>query len=151
MVFIMNKKFECEIRVPYAHIDKMGFVYYANYLIYFEMARAKMLREAGLPYAILEEKGVMLPVVKSVCEYRKPAFYDDLLVVLTNCVKPDGTRLRIEYEIVRRARGNDKTEITSGMNEVIATGYTEHVCVSNNGRVLRPIPELMKIFRDEKI
>lgn len=142
--------YECEMRVPYAHIDKMGFVYYANYLVYFEMARAKMLREAGLPYALLEEKGVMLPVVKAFCEYRKPAFYDDLLAVHTRCVEPKGTRLRMEYEIVRKALGNDREGAGNGGKDVIVAGYTEHVCVSREGKVLRPVPELVRMFGSEK-
>ena len=51
------RTFKHFVRVPYAHTDQMGFVYYANYLIYFEMARSEMLREVGLPYANLKNRG----------------------------------------------------------------------------------------------
>ena len=123
--------------VPYAHIDKMGIVYYANYFVYFEMARAALLREAGLPYGEMESRGVMLPVVESHCEYKKPAHYDDLLVVLSTCVSIKGTRLRIEYEIKRGDEDGD----------LIVTGYTEHVCMSTEGKVLRPTPELEQLVQ----
>ena len=63
-----KKIFKHEVRVPYAHVDQMGVVYYANYLVYFEMARSEMLREAGMPYGDLEEKGLRLPVVEARCE-----------------------------------------------------------------------------------
>ena len=48
------KIFQHAIRVPHAHTDQMRYVYYANYLVYFEMARSAMLREVGLPYGELE-------------------------------------------------------------------------------------------------
>ena len=40
--------YETQYRVPYADTDKMGVVYYANYLEYFERGRTEMMRDAGL-------------------------------------------------------------------------------------------------------
>jgi acyl-CoA thioester hydrolase len=124
--------FRHSLRVPYAHTDQMRFVYYSHYLVYFEMARADLLREVGLPYGDLEKRGVFLPVVEAHCEYKAPAHYDDLLVVSSRC-SIQGPRLRISYEVHRGA-------------ELIVTGYTVHVCLSPEGRVLRPPPELRKLL-----
>jgi len=129
----MARVFQHEIHVPYADIDKMGIVYYANYLVYFEMARAALLREVGLPYGEMEERGVMLPVVESHCEYKRSAHYDDLLVIHSECVSIDGARLRIEYEVRCEER-------------LIATGHTVHVCMSPEGKVLRPTEELRSLL-----
>ena len=126
-----QKTFRFSTRVPYAHVDQMGFVYYAHYLVYFEMARADMLREAGIPYPEMEKRGIRLPVVVSHCEYRKPARYDDLLVVVSRCSQK-GPRLRIEYEVKRG-------------DEVLVVGHTEHVCLSPEGKVMRPAPELKRL------
>ena len=117
------------VRVPYAHVDQMGFVYYAHYYVYFEMARSELLREAGMPYGELEERGVMLPVVESHCEYKRAATFDDLLEIRTQCTRLKGTRLRIEYDMRRG-------------DEPIVVGYTDHVCMNPSGRVMRPVPEL---------
>ena len=73
------------VRVPYADVDQMKFVYYANYLVYFEMARTGLLRQAGMPYSELEERGVLLPVMAAHCAYRQPAHYEDLLSVEACC------------------------------------------------------------------
>ncbi len=124
--------FKHSLRVPYANIDKMGFVYYANYFVYFEMARAQMLRDVGLPYGELEDRGVMLPAVEAHCEYKKPARYDDLLTI-QSVASLKGSRLRIDYEVVRD-------------QELIATGYTEHVCMSSDGKVMKPIADLKKLI-----
>ncbi len=127
-----SRVFRREIRVPYAHVDQMRVVYYANYFVYFEMARSELLREAGMPYGEMERRGVMLPVVEAHCDYRRPARYDDLLVILSRCVSLKGPRLRIEYEVQREG-------------ETLATGHTVHVCLSPDGKVLRPSAELQAL------
>jgi acyl-CoA thioester hydrolase len=124
--------FEHSFYVPYADIDQMGFVYYANYLVYFEMARAALLRESNLPYLEMEREGVMLPVVESHCNYKKPAHYDDELTVKTRLVGFKGPRLRIEYDVCRG-------------DEILATGHTVHICMSPEGKVLRPSPALLRL------
>jgi len=119
--------------VPYAHIDKMGVVYYANYLAYFEMARSALFRETGLPYGELEARGVLLPVVEAHCEYRKPARFDDELCVTVHSFEQRGAILHVEYEV---ARGE----------ELLAVGWTNHVCMSPKGKVLKPSPELRRFL-----
>lgn len=125
-------EFRHTVRVPYAHTDQMGFVYYANYLVYFEMARSEMLREAGTPYSQLEQRGVVLPVVEAHAVYRSPARYDDLIEIRTRCTELRGVRIRIEYKVLRG-------------DELLATGHTDHVCMSPAGKVLKPAPELRRL------
>lgn len=127
-----TRTFKHFVRVPYAHTDQMRFVYYANYLVYFEMARAEMLREVGLPYTELEKQGLFLPVVEAHCEYKSPAHFDDRLEILTNC-RIQGVRLRVEYKV---SRGS----------ELIVTGHTVHVCVSAALKIMRPPESLQKLI-----
>ena len=61
----------------------MGVVYYANYFVWFEVARADLLRSLGWTYREMEHAGVSLPVIEAHCEYRKPARYDDEIEVRT--------------------------------------------------------------------
>ena len=131
MTVTKGRVFNYALHVPYAHTDQMRFVYYANYLVYFEMARAAMLREVGLPYAELEQKGIFLPVVEAHCLYKAPAHYDDELQVASRCAL-EGLRLRVDYEVTRGGK-------------VIVAGYTVHVCLSATGKVLRPAPELRRL------
>lgn len=72
-----------KIRVRYGETDQMGFVYYGNYALYLEEARTELIRSLGLTYSELEKKGVMMPVVNMNVTYRKPAKYDDLLILET--------------------------------------------------------------------
>lgn len=72
-----------KIRVRYGETDQMGFVYYGNYALYLEEARTELIRSLGLTYSELEKKGVMMPVVNMNITYRKPAKYDELLILET--------------------------------------------------------------------
>jgi len=125
----MAKVYRFSFYVPYAHVDQMKVVYYANYLMYFEMARSSLLREAGISYTEMEAQGVMLPVVEAHCEYHQPARYDDQLTILSTCQPFKGPRLRISYEVLRA-------------ETLLATGYTHHVCMRPDGKVLRPTAAL---------
>lgn len=86
-----------QIRVRYAETDRMGYVYYGNYAQYFEVARVEMLRELGFSYKVLEDKGVMLPVVDYHIQYKRPAHYDDLLTIETSIVELPTARLQFTY------------------------------------------------------
>ncbi len=128
--FTMQNKSVIKYRVPYADTDKMGVVYYANYLVYFERLRTELLREAGLPYLQMEEEGIMLPVIEAACYYKKPAAYDDLLEISGWVDEVKGPRVKIYCEV--RKNG-----------ELLVFGHTVHACVDvNTRRPVRP-PEIL--------
>ena len=120
------------VRVRYAETDKMGVVYYANYLVWFEVGRTDWLRETGWSYRDMEVDGLALPVIQAHCEYRQSAKYDDEIDVRTTASKASAVRIQFDYEVVRRADG-----------AVIATGHTVHATIDRQGRPVRP-PERVK-------
>ena len=83
----------------YQETDRMGIVYHANYLSYFELGRVEWLRNKGLDYARLEDSGVLLPVVNVSISYKAPASYDQLLSVETVLVKIGGASLVFQNKI----------------------------------------------------
>ena len=76
-------EFKNQIRVRYADADPMNVVYYGNYAQYFEVGRVESLRALGISYKLIEDLGVMLPVVELNVKYLRPARYDDLLTITT--------------------------------------------------------------------
>ena len=72
-----------QVRVRYAEVDQMGFMYYGNYATYYEVGRAVMIREAGYPYGEMEKDGVVMPVVKMNTKFLRPALYDELITIET--------------------------------------------------------------------
>ena len=75
--------FENKIRVRYSDVDKMGYVYYANYGKYYEVGRVEAMRNMGVSYKYMEENGVIMPALSMNIKYVKPAFYDDIINIKT--------------------------------------------------------------------
>jgi acyl-CoA thioester hydrolase len=88
-----------EIRVRYAETDQMGFVYYGNYATYYEVARVEALRALGISYKILEQNGIIMPVIENWSKYIRPARYDDLLHIKLLVKEMPDKRITFEYEV----------------------------------------------------
>jgi acyl-CoA thioester hydrolase len=123
-----------ELRVRYAETDQMNVVYYANYLVWFEIGRVELLRSLGLAYSEMEiEHKLVLPVVEATCRYRSPARYDDQILVETRPALLRGSVLKFAYRILRKAG--------EGMNpELLAEGETVHVVCDEKFK-RQPLPE----------
>lgn len=117
---------ETTVRVTYSDTDQMGMVYYANYLIWFEIGRTEFLRQYGLTYKSLEERDLFLPVIRCVCEYKSPAKYDDLIRIVTRIAQMTRVSISFSYKLVHEGSG-----------EVIAQGETKHVCIGRDGKILK--------------
>ncbi len=94
---------ETTLRVRYGETDQMGYVYYGNYALYYEVGRVDALRFLGMTYRELEENGVMTPVIKMECNYVKAAKYDDLLTIKTIIKEMPQVRMHFYYEICNQA------------------------------------------------
>lgn len=90
---------ETSIRVRYGETDQMGYVYYGNYAMYYEVARVESLRQLGLTYRELEEMGILMPVIENKSRFLAPAKYDDLLRIVTTLREKPGVKIRFEYDI----------------------------------------------------
>ncbi|MDO6819264.1 thioesterase family protein [Zobellia sp. 1_MG-2023] len=101
-------------RVRYSETDQMGVVYHGNYAQYLEMGRVEWLRSKGISYKNMEENGIMLPVVSLSLNYKKSAFYDDLISVETRLKKTPSVRIEFNY-VIR----NEKQEILLEANTVL--------------------------------
>jgi acyl-CoA thioester hydrolase len=115
-----------QVRVRYAETDQMGVVYYANYLIWFEVGRTELLRSLGWSYREMEHEGIGLPVIEASCVYHRPARYDDELEIRTRGTLLSAVRMQFDYDIVRNPGG-----------ELIVSGRTLHAAVNGEGRPAR--------------
>ena len=88
-----------KIRVRYGETDQMGFLYYGNYALYYEVGRVEMLRDFGLSYKRLEQEGIIMPVLELRCKYIRPAKYDDLITVKTSLRQLPATRIVFYSEL----------------------------------------------------
>jgi acyl-CoA thioester hydrolase len=123
------------VRVRYAETDRMGVVYYANYLVWFEVGRADWLRQTGWTYREMERDGISLPVIEAQCEYRQPARYDDEIDIATKGTLMTPVRVRFDYELTR-----------VGDAAAIAAGHTVHAAVDTDGRPCRLPSRVRELF-----
>ena len=126
------------IRVRYAETDKMGVVYYANYFVWFEVARADLLRSLGWSYRDMEQDGIILPVIEAHCEYSRPARYDDELDIRTEGRILSPIRMEFTYQVRLVDGGADAV--------VAATGRTMHAALDPTGRPCRLPQRIREIF-----
>jgi acyl-CoA thioester hydrolase len=123
-----------QVRVRYAETDQMGIVYYANYLVWFELGRVELLRALGLAYSQLErEHECILPVVEATCRYKAPARYDDEILIETRPSLLRSSVIKFAYRILRK--GQNGSEPT-----LLAEGETVHV-VCDDRLNKKPLPE----------
>ncbi len=119
-------------RVLFADCDPMRIMYYGSYFRLFEIGRAELFRKLGHPFPEYIAQGLYLAVIETQCRYRKPARYDDELILRAGVTEVHGARLTIRYQVVHSD------------GEIAAEGFTEHAVVNEAGRPRR-IPNA---FRD---
>lgn len=106
---------ETKVRVRYGEVDRMGYVYYGNYALYYEVGRVEAMRALGLIYAEMEQQGIMMPVVKMECHYHRPALYDQELTIVTTVREMPLARIDFHYELF----DNQGNAISKGMTQLV--------------------------------
>lgn len=127
---------EVKLRVRYGETDKMGIVYYARYLDWFEVGRTELCRSLGLPYAELERRGVFMPAVESWCRYKAPAFYDDVISLRVKVEEITPYFISFHYRVERDGK-------------LLALGKTKHCFVNKDGKMIKVPNDFLSLFRKE--
>jgi acyl-CoA thioester hydrolase len=114
----------------YAETNQMGIVAEASYLRWLDMARAALLKEQGLDYRQLEARGYLMPVLEVGLTFHQPAYYDDLLQIVTTVRSRPAFRIRLDYEVRREGL-------------LLATGHSVQGFINQQLRPVKPPPEFM--------
>ena len=125
-----------EFRVRYAETDQMGVVYHANYLVWCEIGRTDLIRELGMPYARLEEQGVLLAVAEAGLRFHASAKYDDRIRVETRVADVRSRSVTFEYRIL-----NAETDAR------LVTAHTMLVALDRDARPAR-LPDALRASLD---
>jgi acyl-CoA thioester hydrolase len=121
---------QTRVRVRYAETDQMGVVYYANYLVWMEVARVELCKALGFRYRDMElEDGVMLAVIEAQCRYLHPARFDEEVIVETRIAEASSRLVEFAYEM--RLADNGRK---------LATGSTRHIFCNREMKSVR-MPE----------
>ena len=132
----MNNVFERKIN--YYETDRMGVVHHSNYIRFMEEGRCFWLEQIGLPFEIMEENGVTIPVLGVNCTYKQHVTFGDTILIEMFTKEYSGVRMTVGYNITNKQTG-----------DLVMTAETKH-CFTN--RELKPInlkkfsPEFSKKF-----
>lgn len=122
---------KAEVEVRYAETDQMGVVYHANYLIWMEVGRTKLIQDLGFSYAGMEEQGIISPVIDLEISYKKPMRYGETATVHTWIEEYNGIKSVYGYEIY------------SPSGDLAVKAKSSHVCVNKD--TFRPV-KFKKMF-----
>jgi len=126
----MNEKkrhLEVKIRVPFFDLDPMQIVWHANYLNYFEVARAALFESNGIDlYTFFEKQQLIFPIIKTSTKHIQPLRHRDEIICKATLVDVR-VKIIVDFEIRRADDG-----------KVCARGRTEQVTVK--------APEMETIF-----
>ena len=101
---------ETQTRVRYGETDQMGYLYYGNYALYYEVGRAEMIRDLGLSYKDMESKlGIMMPVMSLQMRFVRPALYDELVTIRTTLRELPTSTITFHMELF-----NEKKKLLNG-------------------------------------
>ena len=112
----------CRDRTLYADTDRSQVVYHANYLRYFELGRASLMRDAAYPYRDIEENGYLYPIIEIGVSYYNPLYYDDPMYIHTRPSVLERVRLQFDYVITHEES-----------QEIACKGFTRHCAVNASG------------------
>ena len=131
---------ETRLRVRYAETDQAGMVYHSNYLVWFEVGRVELCRDHGFNYRDMErEADACLPVTEARVRYRRPARYDDEILVRTRIAELRSRAVTFAYQAIRVADG-----------ALLAEGETAHVVMNSKGKARALPPEYAAKLRGPK-
>jgi acyl-CoA thioester hydrolase len=123
-----------KFRVRFAETDAMQVVYYAEYFVWFEVARTELFRAIGMPYSVISRRrGFHTPVVQAHADYKASARYDDEVSVRTWVSKVGTSSVRLDYEVFKHPG-----------EELICTGHTVHVLLGEDGRAKAIPPDIKR-------
>ncbi len=121
-----------KFRVRFAETDAMQVAYYAEYFVWFEVARNELFRSVGLNYSQIQKKGFHMPVVQASADYKASARYDEEVKVKAWVSKVGRSSVRLDYEVRKLPR-----------DQLLCTGHTVHVLIGKDGKS-KAIPDEIK-------
>jgi acyl-CoA thioester hydrolase len=122
---------QIRFKVRYAETDAMGIAHHSNYVIWLEMGRIAFLDEIGIPYSEVERRGVYLVVTNVGVKYRRPARFDDEIILTTRLSTLKSRLVRFDYAL----------ETPDG--SLLAEGFSEHIATDLEKRSV-PIPHHLR-------
>ncbi len=114
-------------RVLYADTDAMGIVYNGAYFRFFERARDEYLRQRGMPYSVIEEKGLMTPLTEAYAHYYSSFHYDEIIAMECWISHIKRASFRFDYRLFLPEKP-DETKVSGFTTLAVVAKSNQKVC-----------------------
>lgn len=121
-------------KVQYYETDQMKIVHHSNYIRWFEEARCALLSSVGCGYEVVEQLGIVSPVLQVQADYKTMTSFGETVHIETAVSYYNGFRLNFTYTIRDSESGT-----------VRCTGESKHCFLDQKGGIVnlrKAAPEL---------
>lgn len=123
----------CTKRIRYGETDRMGYLYYGNYPLLYEIGRTEALRALGFSYQRLEDElNVFMPVAALDARYKRPIYYDENIEIVTILREMPSKMVTFE------------TELINPNGEIVHTASVRLAFVSGETKKVIEVPDVLK-------
>ena len=119
-----------KINVRFHEVDSLRIVWHGHYLKYFEDGREAFGHKYGIGYMDVFSVGLLTPLVKISCEYKRPVKYNDDVMLETRFINTEAAKVMFEFILF-----NETTK------EVYATGESTQIFLNEKGELMLTPPE----------
>lgn len=127
-----------EIQIRFSDTDALGIVWHGNFIKYFEDGREAFSQQFGLNYLEMYNEGFATPIVKTLCEHKKPLKYGETAIIETEFVNTQAAKIHFRYKIFCKAD-----------NSLAATGETVQVFLTKSGELFLNNPPYFENWKSK--
>lgn len=134
-----EKTYYYEHNAKYYETDQMAIIHHSNYIRWMEEARVAFMSHIGFSYRMMEEMGIVSPVLHVECDYKSMTRFDDTVVIAVRVTQYNGIKLGLEYVMQDKESG-----------EVRAVAGSRHCFLNREGHPVslkRTCPEADELFK----
>ena len=128
-----------EISIRFSDTDALGIVWHGNFIKYFEDGREAFSAQYGLNYLAMYNEGFATPIVKTLCEHKKPLRYSDVAIIETEFIESPAAKLHFRYKLFIKSS-----------NELSAIGETIQVFLTRNGDLYLNNPPYFEAWKKKQ-
>ena len=120
------------VAVRFSEADSLSIVWHGHYIKYFEDGRESFGAKYGIGYLDVYNQGIVTPIVKIECDYKRMLKYGDKALIETTYWNTDAAKLIFTYNIKNAAT-----------NELVATGKSVQVFLNTERELLLNVPDFI--------
>lgn len=128
------------VPVRFSEADSLSIVWHGHYIKYFEDGRESFGTKYGIGYLDVYREGIVTPIVKIECDYKRMLKYGDKVLIETTYWDTEAAKLIFTFEIKN-----------ADTKELVATGKSIQVFLNTDRELLLNVPEFIVNWKKQHL